>query len=157
MPISVEELFSKQRPASSSDLQECGWLQAQFAGSFGSGGVLGAEVGMDGHLWIMLPVTEQSAAVAAKGAGMRKPIQEMFPNSDARSWKLHAMLYKFARGFFRRPIWVCTVHLNNSRKQILFGCIAASSVRQFASDFRLMIDHGIPTFESAPEAYEAAH
>jgi hypothetical protein len=45
--------------------------------------------------------------------------------------------------------------LSNSRQMITLGFIATTSVRQFAVDLRQMLDLGIPTFETAPEAFEA--
>jgi hypothetical protein len=155
MPMSVEELFSKQQQVSSRDLQDCGWLQTQFPESFGSGGLLGPEIGMDGHIWVIIPITESGAATAAKRAGLQRSIHEIIPDSDTGGWKLHANFYKFARGFFKAPAWVCSTSLTNSRRQILLGFIAATNLRQFAPDIRLMIELGIPTFPSAPEAFEA--
>jgi hypothetical protein len=153
--MSVENLFSKQQQATPSDFQECGWLQTQFPKSYGSGGILGNETGVDGHLWVIIPITEPQAAAAAKGAGLQRSIQEIIPGSDPRGWELHANSYKFARGFFKASAWVCSTSLTNSKKQINLGFIAATTLRQFAPDFRQMLDLGIPIFSSAPEAYDA--
>jgi hypothetical protein len=155
MATTVGQLFSKQRQASASDLRECGWLQTQFPESFGSGGVLGLEIGSDGHLWVIIPINEPSAETAARGAGVRKSVRQIIPQHDPNGWKLHAKFYKFARGFWKPSAWVGSIQLSNSRQMITLGFIATTSVRQFAVDLRQMLDLGIPTFETAPEAFEA--
>jgi hypothetical protein len=86
---------------------------------------------------------------------MRTSVAEIIPQRDPDGRKLHANLYKFARGFWKPPAWVGSTQLSKSRQMITLGFIATTSVRQFAVDLRQMFVLGVPTFETAPEAFEA--
>ena len=110
---------------------------------------------MDGHLWIIIPISEGAAATAAKGAGLHKPVQELIPDADPDNWRLRAAFYKFSRGFFKTAVWVCAVHISDKREQIFLGFIVATSLRQFAIDLRQMIEIGYPTFPTSVDAYDA--
>ena len=151
------KLERKRRQARAGDIRACGWLQTKFPESFGSGNkwLDDPAVGLDGHLWIMIPITEDAAATAAKGAGIQKTIQEIIPDADPGKWQLHASFRKYSRGFFKPSVWICGVLLLANRKQIVLGSIAATNLRQFATDLRQMTEIGYPTFGSAIDAFEA--
>ena len=86
---------------------------------------------------------------------MSRSVRQIIPQHDPNGWKVHANFYKFARGVWKPSAWVGSIQLSNSGQMITLGFIATTSVRQFAFDLRQMLDLGIPTFETAPEAFEA--
>lgn len=145
----------KQKSPSVVDLSDCGWIQSQIPNSFGSGGVANLEPGIDGHLWVMIPISDHAARTAARGAGLKWSLDEVFNNPNPANWKLHALFYKFSRGFFRSFAWVACVKLMNSQHEITLGFVGSANLKQFAIDLRQMIDVGYPVFESIPDVIES--
>jgi hypothetical protein len=156
MSTTDNEIATKQKQVKPSDLRACGWLQTQFPESLWSGGILGPESGVDGHLWVKIPISDGAAATALKGAGFQKSIQELFPDAEPGKWQLHATFRKYSRGFFKVTIWISEVQLTAARKQIFLGYIAAANLRHFARDLRQMMEIGYPTFRSITDAYSGA-